>query len=147
MRSQATFWLMICVLGLSGCTVFAARPQADFAATGLCRDVAFGIYFQPRSSSLSREARQLMKAQIKNMAGCQVTAVDVLGLADASGDPAANHIMAQRRSDTVTAVLAKYGFSQVKFMAAGDHGAITSAGVIRPMRRRADLIFHLTPRA
>lgn len=149
MRSQASVWLMIWALGLGGCAALAPRPQASSAVTSQCGDVGFGIYFQPRSSNLSHEARQLLKAQIGSMSGCNVTSVDVLGLADASGDPNANHILAQRRSDTVTAALARYGYSQVTFQAAdqGEQGAMTSTGKMRPMRRRADLIFHLKPKA
>ena len=149
MRSQATILLMSCVFSLTGCAALAPRPDAGSAVNAQCGDVAFGIYFQPRSSNLSREARQLLKAQVGSMAGCEVTSVDVLGLADAPGDPDANHILAQRRSDSVTGALARYGFGQVTFQAAdqGEQGAMTSTGKMRPMRRRADLIFHLKPRA
>jgi outer membrane protein OmpA-like peptidoglycan-associated protein len=83
------------------------------------------------------------------MEGCMVSAVDVTGLADAMGDPAASHRLAEQRTETVTKTLARYGFSQVMFHPAnaGEVGSLTRRGLVRPMRRRVDLTFHLKPPA
>lgn len=146
MRCAATVGLVIGALSLSGCAMFQAHRVTTVASA--CSDAAVSLYFGSRSSSLSREARQALKAQVRNMEGCRVSNVDVTGLTDALGDPAANHVLAERRTETVTRVLARYGFSEVMFHPAsvGEQGALTAGGLVRPMRRRVDMTFHLKPK-
>ena len=149
MRHTATIGLVIGALSLSGCAIFQAGRVTPPAVAGVCTDVVTSIYFGSRSSSLSREARQVLKAQVKHMEGCTVSAVDVTGLTDAIGDPATNQLLAERRTETVTRMLARYGFSKVMFDPAsvGERGSMTPGGLSRPMRRRVDLTFHLKSEA
>jgi len=60
---------------------------------------------------------------------------------------AANLALSQKRANAVKAALHAHGFDKVDIQtaAAGDAGAQTAAGQNKPVRRRADITFHLAP--
>ena len=112
-----------------------------------CGDFTVSIYFESTSAAITPQARGLMTAAAARARGCSVTGVNVVGLADAPGSEEVNLALSKRRADAVTRALLRAGFTTVAFQVAakGDVGAQTGAGQDRPLRRRADVQFHLAP--
>ncbi|MGH7017476.1 MAG: OmpA family protein [Caulobacteraceae bacterium] len=129
----------------SGCQTVKPRSAAIIAPRPSCADFTVNIYFDNRSAELTREARAVIKAAVARASGCRVAAIDVFGLADASGTPGANLNLSDRRAGEVTHALARRGFPPIDFrvMALGSAGAQESNGTDRPLRRRVDVVFHL----
>lgn len=136
---------------LAGCQT--ARPPA-LAAKGpliqsaaTCADFTQTIYFEAGGAAVTWQAERLLSLAAARTRRCGVTGVAVVGLADSRGDPSANLALSQRRADAVKAALHRYGFDKVEIRteAAGDAGSQTAAGQDRPVRRRADITFHLSP--
>ncbi len=125
-------------------TVAAKGPLIQSAST--CADFTQAIYFEAGAAAVTHPAERLLSLAAARSRGCAVTGVAVVGLADAQGDSAANLALSQRRADAVKAALHRHGFDKVDIqtVAAGDAGAQTDAGQNRPVRRRADVTFHLT---
>jgi peptidoglycan-associated lipoprotein len=123
-----------------GPLIVSASPCADFTQT---------LYFEAGSAVITRPAERLLTLAAARSRGCVVTGVAVLGLADAPGDKASNLAVSQMRADAVKAALHRRGFDQVEIQttAAGETGAITAAGQDKPVRRRAEITFHLSPPA
>lgn len=138
---------------LAGCqtakppALSAKGPLIQSAAT--CADFTQAIYFEAGGAAVTQQAERLLSLAAARTRRCAVTGVAVVGLADARGDPSANLALSQRRADAVKAALHRHGFDKVEIrtQAAGDTGAQTSMGQNRPVRRRADVTFHLTPAA
>ncbi len=126
----------VSVLTLAGC----ATPSR-VARTNLCEDLKVSIYFDDGSARITRDARQVLAEAAEMRATCALGVVDVVGLADAVGDPQANLVLSQQRAKAVTQALGGLGFGNVRLAAAGAAGAETPAGALRPLRRRADLVF------
>jgi outer membrane protein OmpA-like peptidoglycan-associated protein len=120
--------------------IVSASPCADFTQT---------LYFEAGSAAITQPAERLLALAAARSRGCTVTGVAVVGLADAPGDKGLNLILSQRRADAVKAALHRQGFDRVDIQtaAAGDTGALTQAGQDKPVRRRADVTFHLSPPA
>ena len=118
------------------------RPPAD------CGDFTIPIYFDAASFAITEEAGDLIASSAKRAHRCETTSVTVVGLADSPGDPAANLKLSQDRAAAVTQALAKRGFASVSIdsSAVGSAGSETAGGQNRPLRRRADVTFHLAPK-
>lgn len=123
-------------LVLAGC---ATRSRV--APTNLCEDLSVSIYFDDGSAKITRDARRVLAEARDMRATCALGVVDVLGLADAAGDPRANLALSEQRAKAVTQALGGLGFGNVRIAAAGASGAATPDGELRPLRRRADLVF------
>lgn len=137
-------------LALAGCQNTHRSAGAPLIqAPPNCVDINFPIYFEPRSSAITREADRLIIAARDQARSCQVTGIVVVGLADARGAPDANLDLSRRRANAVTAELHRRGFNTVEFRetAAGAVGASTTNGASKPLRRRADVSIHLMSRS
>ena len=130
-------------LALAGC--MTNRPLVRETPT--CTDFTVSIYFERDSATVTREARAILRSAEQRARGCRVRAVEVLGLADAVGDPQANLALSERRVEAVTRALAQRGLTSVSFRAgaAGEAGAETASGELRPLRRRADITLRVEP--
>jgi peptidoglycan-associated lipoprotein len=117
-------------------------------APSTCADFTVSIYFESYSAAITPQARQVIAAAAQRTRGCDVTGVHVTGLADMPGGPDANLVLSKQRADAVTLAFHQRRIDNVAFLvaAAGDVGAQTPAGQARPLRRRADVQFHLAPR-
>lgn len=138
--------LAAAALSLGAC---AMVPGLDRAATpNVCRDLTVSIYFERDSSVITREAQAVLKGAGDLARGCALGQVEVTGLADAVGDPAANQILSKKRAEAVRRAVQRLGFRTVTFdvAAIGEEGALNAAGDSRPLRRRAVVTFRLTPR-
>jgi outer membrane protein OmpA-like peptidoglycan-associated protein len=108
-----------------------------------CADLTATIYFNRGSAVLTNEAKAVLKTTAAQAEACRFYAVDVYGLSDAVGAPAANIELSKRRAEAVTRQLALLGFNTVTFklVAGGAAGAVTANGAAEPLRRQADVIF------
>ena len=113
-----------------------------------CVDQVLQVYFEPDVAELTPEGRAVIDAAAAGARACRVKAVEVLGLADAPGTPAANFDLSRRRAASVSAVLAADGLPPAKFRvgAAGATGAVAANGAAAPLRRRVDVTLRLARR-
>lgn len=130
--------MVVSGLALSGCVT---TPKTKVASTNLCEDLKVGIYFEQDSAAITKEAKSVLKEAADMRKGCAAGVVEVLGLADAVGDPAANQVLSEQRAKAVTRTLGGLGYGNVSIAAAGASGSTTAAGELRPLRRRADVVF------
>ncbi|MBV8592751.1 MAG: OmpA family protein [Caulobacteraceae bacterium] len=114
-----------------------------------CADFTVQIYFEAGSAALTHPAAAILNAAAARTGPCRVTGVDVVGLSDPIGDPAANLELSKRRANAVTLALHQRGLDQVEFKvaAAGEAGAQTPSGAVRPVRRRVDVSFRMSPKS
>jgi outer membrane protein OmpA-like peptidoglycan-associated protein len=122
------------------------RRQEIVRAPSLCGDRTVQVYFEPQSSDLTREGRDVIVAAAQAARSCRVAGVEVIGLTDAVGAPDANLELSRRRAASVAAELRADGLpaAEFKVAAAGQAGAVTPDGKAAPMRRRADIVLRLT---
>ncbi len=139
-------------LALAGCQT--ARPPAQakgplIVSASPCVDFTQTLYFEEGSAAITRPAERLLTLAAARSRGCVVTGVAVVGLADSPGDPASNLALSQRRADAVKTALHGHGFDKVEIRttAVGDTGALTPGGQDKPVHRRANITFHLSPPA
>jgi outer membrane protein OmpA-like peptidoglycan-associated protein len=136
------------VLGVGACATVQSARERIVRAPARCVDQTVQIYFEPDSAEVTKEGRAVLNLAAKDSATrCKVTGVDVVGLADSSGAPGANLELSKRRAEAVTEALTAAGLpaADFKVAAAGQAGATTNQGDLRPLRRRTDVILHLAP--
>ena len=132
--------------GTAACTHMRmplTRAQVE-KTPNACVDFTASLYFERSSARVTREAKDVLNGARGQTKGCEVTGVEVVGLADAVGAPDANLELSKKRALSVTAALAHAGFRDVTIsaVAVGEAGSANSAGAV-PLRRRADIIFHV----
>jgi peptidoglycan-associated lipoprotein len=134
-------------LGVASCTGMGSRGLVRAPTT--CSDFTVSIYFETDSAAITPQAAAIIRAAARQAERCSVRQIDILGLASAPGDAAANQALSERRVASVTQALAARGLSHpaVAAGAAGEIGAETRTGLLRPLRRRVDIALHMGPRA
>jgi peptidoglycan-associated lipoprotein len=135
-------------LGLGGCTTMTAGRARVVKAAPSCTDQTVHIYFEQFSTQVTREGHAVLSAAAAQARPCKLTGVEVRGLADnVGGTPDSNLDLSKRRAEAVTAALAAAGLPgvEVKILAVGETGSTTADGRSKPLRRRADIILHLSP--
>lgn len=146
-RNQwAAGWVAAMVM-LSGCASMQPRRSGLVEAPLRCEDQSVEIYFEPQSAEVTAEGRAVIERAAAAAKGCKVKRVEVLGLADAPGTAAGNLELSKKRARAVSGSLAAAGLPAAEFQvaAAGAAGALTAQGAAQPLRRRVDVILHLTP--
>ena len=139
--------LTAALLLAGGCASVEGARARLVQAPPHCVDQTVQIYFEPDSAEITREGRMVISQAASNARGCRVTAVDVVGLADAVGAADANLALSKRRADAVAGALTANGLPHAEFKTGvGQEGAITPGGQAQPLRRRADVTLHLSPR-
>jgi peptidoglycan-associated lipoprotein len=138
---------IIVVLALGGCATRLTGRDRIVKAAPRCVDQTVQIYFEAESAEVTKEGRAVLRAAATQSRPCKVASVDVLGLADSTGAPGANLELSKRRAQSVTAALTAAGLpaGEFKVAAAGQAGAVTPDGAARPLRRRTDVVLHLSP--
>jgi peptidoglycan-associated lipoprotein len=139
---------IILALGLAGCGSMPKGRDRIVKAAPRCVDQTVQIYFEQFSAEVTKEGRAVLTAAAAQSKPCKVASVDVLGLSDSvGGDVAGNLELSKRRAQSVTAALTAAGLpaGEFKVAAAGETGATTADGRSRPLRRRADIVLHLSP--
>lgn len=132
-------------VALGGCSTLQADRARIVRAPSNCVDQTVQVYFEPESAELTPEGQAVISTAAANLRSCRVTAVEVLGLADAVGAPQANFQLSQKRAQSVSHALAASGLPAAEFRiaAAGQAGAVTAAGQAAPLRRRVDVTLHV----
>lgn len=135
-------------LTVSACSsgsVFRSRDQL-VAETPACGPKRFDVYFGENSDRLTEAARSAIGLTATQLQGCRIDAVQVLGLASATGGADANLDLSQRRAVAVAEALAAAGWPAPVFevAAAGDTGAVAANGVNEPLRRRTEVVVQAT---
>lgn len=135
---------------LAGCTPPGAyKTRADLVTNpAACGPKRFEVYFDQDQARLTAAAREAVRLTATQLQGCDVTRVQVLGLADArSGTAAANQSLSERRARSVAEALAGVGLPAPAFevAAAGADGAVVN-GVNDPLRRRTEVLIEARPR-
>lgn len=131
------------LLTLGGC---ASASRFEMPRFKPCGDLAIGLYFESLSSEISTEARAALKGAARQTRGCHVTGIEVLGLADPVGAMDANQTLSEDRALAVEAALRGLGLTGMTLKAAGEAGAVTPGGAVTPLRRRVEVILHMTQR-
>ena len=148
MGTKATVLIVAAAaVALAGCqTVRNARDRL-VKAPPRCEDQTVQIYFEPDQAEVTPEGRRVITEAATLAQGCKVSRVTVLGLADANGEPGANMELSKRRAQSVTAALvsARLPAAEFQVSAAGQAGATTADGRNAPLRRRADVVLHMSP--
>ncbi len=137
---------IILVLGLGGCAAVKTGRDRIVQSAPSCVDQTAQVYFEAESAEITKESRAVISAAAAQSRGCKVASVDVLGLADSVGGADANLELSKRRAQSVTAALTAAGLpaGEFKVQAAGQAGATTAGGQAKPLRRRVDVVLHLS---
>ena len=135
---------------LAGCAPSGAyKTRSDLVSNpAACGVKRFEVYFDQDQARLTAAARQAISLTATQLQGCDVTKVQVLGLADArSGTAAANQTLSEQRARSVAEALAGVGLPAPAFevAAAGADGAKVN-GVDAPLRRRTEVLIEARPR-
>ena len=135
---------------LAGCTTPGVyKKRSDLVSNpAACAAKRFEVYFDQDQARLTNAAREAISLTATQLQGCDVTRVQVLGLADArSGTAAANQSLSERRARSVAEALAGVGLPAPAFevAAAGAEGAVVN-GVNDPLRRRTEVLIEAKPR-
>jgi peptidoglycan-associated lipoprotein len=146
-RTMVALLAGVAALGLAGCADMGSQAMVRAPAT--CSDFTVSIDFETDSASITPQAAAIIRAAARRAERCSVNRVDILGLASAPGDVAANQALSEQRVASVTRALSARGLSHaaVAAGAAGEIGAETRSGLQRPLRRRVDIALHLGPQA
>ena len=134
------------LVGLSACATVRSARDRIVRTPASCQDVSIPIYFEPDRAQLTPEGRRVIATEAARAKRCKVEVVKVVGLADATGDPAANLELSKARAASVADALMKTGLPPAEFdlAAAGQAGSMTAAGQIQPVRRRAEITLKLS---
>jgi outer membrane protein OmpA-like peptidoglycan-associated protein len=132
---------------LAGCST-TGREVALVAAPDTCGPKRFDVYFAENQAELTDAARTAIGLTATQLQACEIRAVRVLGLADATGTAQENLTLSQRRALAVVEALAAQGWPVPAFevAAAGDAGAVAPGGVEEPLRRRTEVLVEAHPR-
>jgi len=126
---------------LAGCgSMSGLETRARILSEPPCTDFFFPIYFADRSVALSKAAEGVIVNAGKHAQGCQISQVQVQGLADFSGTKQDNLDLSRQRARNVAAALAKAGLPPATFQldALGDSRA-PNEKPDAAVRRRADV--------
>ncbi len=132
----------------AGCATEPMRKTpASVAVVSGCADFSYPIYFEKGSDQLTAAARAVVDSSVKQVHGCKVTKVEVLGLADADGGKQRNLELSRRRASNVAKALAGEGMPTPAFDidAIGELGARALDGKPEPLRRRTEVVIHAEP--
>ena len=135
---------------LAGCAAPGVYKQRSDLVTNpaACAATRFEVYFDQDQARLTTAAREAISMTASQLQGCDITKVQVLGLADArSGTAAANQSLSERRARSVAEALASAGLPAPAFEVAGGgaDGALVN-GVNDPLRRRTEVLIEAKPR-
>ena len=137
-------------LVLAGCAgVPGFRDRSELVSEPeVCTPQRFEVYFRDSEAGLTDAARHAISLTATQLQGCEIRAVQVIGLADARGGPTANLDLSERRALAVAEALEAAGWPSPAFsvMVAGESGSVTAAGANEPMRRRTEVLVDAAPR-
>ncbi len=131
----------------AACSSAGQHAGSTGVAAVACQDVTFPVYFSEWSDQLTDTAKQVLVTAAKQVRGCRIGYVSVIGLTDAKGAPADNLELSKRRAQVVASTLQNAGLPAPKFeiRGLGEIGAVTPHGKDVPMRRETEVAIHALP--
>jgi len=139
--------LVSALIVLSACaTIGVLNAGAQTAPPAACEDKQFEVYFDEWQSELTQDARDAIALMQRDLDGCSIDHVRIVGLAGARGDEIDNLNVSMARAEAIADVLEEGGWPAQRFeiIAVGELGA-TVDGVALPMRRRAQISVEASP--
>ncbi len=142
------FKLMIgamALLTLGACASMSGddTPAPAFNAAA-CSERDFVIYFEDGQSELTEEARRIIDLQARDIRGCAIESVRIIGLSDQDeGNAESSRELSVRRAEVLAEYLAtraSWPRSRFELLATGARGAVTPEGLDVPVRNRARII-------
>ncbi len=135
------------LLGLGACATLTGgeegAPAPAFNAAA-CVEKDFVIYFDENSSELTEEARRIIDLQARDIRGCTIDSVRIIGLSDQEeGNAESARALSVRRAEVLADYLAgraSWPRSRFQLLATGARGATTAEGLDVPVRNRARII-------
>lgn len=137
--------LLTPVLLVSGRTLtMPAVAQGTASAAATCAPREFDVYFDEWRAELTPDARDSIALVQRELSGCAIEQVRIIGLAGARGGETDNLNISMARAEAIAAALEQGGWpaSTFELVARGEAGAAVG-DVSQPMRRRA----HVSVRA
>lgn len=138
--------LLLCACAGGGVT--SLRAPAFQRAEEPCKDTSFPIYFDRGSDQLTADAHALILTIGGRVKACTVRSAEVVGLAEAGGgSDRTDADLSRRRADSVARALSDAGLPipKTEVTAEGASGATTPGGRAEPLRRRTEVILHVSP--
>jgi outer membrane protein OmpA-like peptidoglycan-associated protein len=137
----------VAVLALGACATLTGgeegAPAPAFNAAA-CVEKDFVIYFDENSSDLTEEARRIIDLQARDIRGCTIESVRIIGLSDQEeGNAESSRELSVRRAEVLAEYLAtraSWPRSRFELLATGARGATTAEGLDVPVRNRARII-------
>ncbi|MBL8545343.1 MAG: OmpA family protein [Hyphomonadaceae bacterium] len=134
------------LLTLTACMHTASEQAAPAPAfnPAACTERDFVIYFDEGSFEITQEARRIIDLQARDIAGCTVERVRVLGLSasEEQGGGSARRL-SEDRAENLADYLhehQRWPRSRFEVLAGGAYGATTSEGLDVPVRNRARIV-------
>lgn len=135
------------LLALGACATLTGgeddAPAPAFNAAA-CIEKDFVIYFDEGSSELTEEARRIIDLQARDIRGCTIDGVRIIGLSDQDeGNAESSRALSVRRAEVLAEYLAtraSWPRSRFELLATGARGATTAEGLDVPVRNRARII-------
>ncbi len=134
------------MLVLSACETMGILPASAQTPPVQCDDKEFSVYFDEWQAELTQDARDAIAMVQRELQGCAIEHVRIVGLAGARGDETDNLNVSMARAEAIAAALEQGGWPAERFelVARGEAGA-TVGGVAAPTRRRASISVHAAP--
>lgn len=137
----------VALLSLGACATLTGgeenAPAPSFNAAA-CVEKDFVIYFDEGSSELTEEARRIIDLQARDIRGCTIEGVRIIGLSDQEeGNAESSRALSVRRAEVLADYLASrasWPRSRFELLATGARGATTAEGLDVPVRNRARII-------
>lgn len=137
----------VALLALGACATLTGgeddAPAPAFNAAA-CTPRDFVIYFDEGSSTLSDEARRIIDLQARDIRGCTIDSVRIIGLSDQEeGNAESSRALSVRRAEVLAEYLARrasWPRSRFELLATGARGTTTAEGLDVPVRNRARII-------
>ncbi|MBX3429071.1 MAG: OmpA family protein [Hyphomonadaceae bacterium] len=135
------------LLGVGGCATLTGgeenAPAPAFNAAA-CVQKDFVIYFDDGRAELTDEARRIIDLQARDIRGCTIDGVQIIGLSDQDeGNAESSRQLSVRRAEVLAEYLAtraSWPRSRFELLATGARGAVTAEGLDVPVRNRARII-------
>jgi outer membrane protein OmpA-like peptidoglycan-associated protein len=127
---------------LSACvTPTPAKVAAPTSSLTHCTPQKMVFYFGSWETALNELAQKEITMVQSKLAGCSIDSVQIVGMAGAPGDVEANMDVSRKRAETVADALAAGGWprDRIAIEVRGEEGSTTADGLIKPMRRRAEV--------
>lgn len=136
------------LLALGACSTLTGGEQnapAPAFNAAACTQKDFVIYFDEGSAELTEEARRIIDLQARDIRGCTIDGVRIIGLSDQEEgvNAESSRQISVRRAEVLAEYLAtraSWPRSRFELLATGARGATTAEGLDVPVRNRARII-------